>query len=148
MKNNDRKMTENAEEEIVSISELSKQLGITTRTLRYWEEVGIIESVERAEGAIRGYTPYFIRRIKFILKLKELGLSIRQLQELQKVYGEAKRTDIMVPKLIEILGNHVKQIDNKISRLASLKNEIVEYRQKLVAKHEHDAAASTEKRDL
>ena len=39
MKNNDRKMTENAEEEIVSISELSKQLGITTRTLRYWGEV-------------------------------------------------------------------------------------------------------------
>ena len=135
------KDNEPQKEEIVPISQLSKQLGITTRTLRYWEEVGIIESVERAEGANRGYTPYIIRRIKFIIKLKELGLSIQQFQELYKVYGDARRTDIMVPKLIAILDNHINQIDSKIARLASLRNEIVEYREKMTAKL--DPAAST-----
>ncbi len=67
-------MTEEPEEPLTSISELSTSLGLTTRTLRYWEEVGIIESAERADGAARGYTPYYVRRIKFIMKLKHLGL--------------------------------------------------------------------------
>ena len=62
-------------EEAVSIGELAKSYGLTTRTLRYWEEVGIVVSVERPDGATRGYTPYYVRRIKFILKLKELGLT-------------------------------------------------------------------------
>jgi len=137
---------EQSQEEIVPISQLSKQLGITTRTLRYWEEVGIIESVERAEGANRGYTPYIVRRIKFIIKLKELGLSIQQFQELYKVYGDARRTDIMVPKLIAILDNHINQIDSKIERLTSLKNEIVEYREKMTAKL--DPGASTNEQSL
>ena len=140
------KNKEQTKEEIVPISQLSKQLGITTRTLRYWEEMGIIESVERAEGANRGYTPYIIRRIKFIIKLKELGLSIQQFQELYKVYGDARRTDIMVPKLIAILDNHINQIDSKIARLASLRNDIVEYRQKMTAKL--DAVASTDDQTL
>ncbi len=140
------KNKEQTKEEIVPISQLSKQLGITTRTLRYWEEMGIIESVERAEGANRGYTPYIIRRIKFIIKLKELGLSIQQFQELYKVYGDARRTDIMVPKLIAILDNHINQIDSKIARLASLRNEIVEYREKMTAKL--DAVASTDDQSL
>lgn len=121
-------------EETISIGQLSKELGITTRTLRYWEEVGIIESIDRAEGANRGYTPYIVRRIKFILKLKELGLSIRQLQDLYKVYGDAKRTDILVPKLIEILDDHIRQVDSKIAKLASLRSEIVDYRNRMSAK--------------
>jgi MerR family transcriptional regulator, repressor of the yfmOP operon len=137
---------EQTKEEIVPISQLSKQLGITTRTLRYWEEVGIIESVERAEGANRGYTPYIVRRIKFIIKLKELGLSIQQFQELYKVYGDARRTDIMVPKLIAILDNHINQIDSKIERLASLRNDIVEYREKMTAKL--DAVTSSDDQNL
>src|SRR3974390_2041360 len=93
-------------EEIESIGELAKALGLTTRTLRYWEEVGIIESVQRADGATRGYTPYYVRRIKFIMKLKELGLTIKEMQDLYVAYGEAKQTDKMVPRLIEILDEH------------------------------------------
>ncbi len=125
---------ENANEEIVSIGEVSTSLGLTTRTLRYWEEVGIIESVPRADGATRGYTPYFVRRIKFILKLKELGLTIKEMQDLYSAYGEAKQTDRMIPRLIQILDEHINMIDVKMAKLASLRSEIVEYRQKMITK--------------
>ena len=121
-------------EEIVSIGEVATTLGLTTRTLRYWEEVGIIESVPRADGATRGYTPYFVRRIKFILKLKELGLTIREMQDLYIAYGDAKQTDKMIPRLVQILDEHINMIDIKMSKLASLRNEIVDYRQKMMTK--------------
>lgn len=124
-----------AQEEIVSIGDLAKSLGLTTRTLRYWEEVGIIESEERLGGATRGYSPYFVRRIKFILKLKDLGLTIKEMQDLYAAYGEAKQTDQMIPQLISILDKHINMVDEKIAKLASVRKDIVEYRQKMITKH-------------
>lgn len=121
-------------DEITPIGELAISLGLTTRTLRYWEEVGIIESVQRADGAARGYTPYFVRRIKFILKLKELGLTIKEMQDLYVAYGEAKETERMIPRLIEILDEHIHMIDDKMAKLASLRKEIVDYRQRVSIK--------------
>ncbi len=123
-----------AGEEIESIGELAKSLGLTTRTLRYWEEVGIIESAQRLDGATRGYTPYYVRRIKFIMKLKELGLTIKELQELYIAYGEAKHTDRMIPKLVEILDDHINKVDEKMAKLASLRKDIVDYRQRMMTK--------------
>ena len=43
-------------EELISIGDLAKSLGLTTRTLRYWEEAGIIEAAPRSEGSNRFYT--------------------------------------------------------------------------------------------
>lgn len=121
-------------EEIVPIGELAQSVGLTTRTLRYWEEVGIIESVQKADGATRGYTPYYVRRIKFIIKLKELGLTIREMQDLYAAYGEAKQTDKMIPRLVEILDDHINKVDEKMTSLASLRKDIVDYRQRMIAK--------------
>jgi len=119
-------------EEAVSIGDLAKEYGLTTRTLRYWEEVGIIESVQRADGATRGYTPYYFRRIKFILKLKELGLTIKEMQDLYLAYGDAKQTDRMIPRLIEMLDQHIDKVDQKMAQLSSLRKDIVDYRQKMI----------------
>lgn len=130
-------MTEETEEPLTSISELSKSLGLTTRTLRYWEEVGIIESAERADGAARGYTPYYVRRIKFIMKLKHLGLTIKEMQALSSYYGEAKQTDIMIPALIKTLDEHVETLDKRVASLAALRKEIIEYRQRMTDKLKH-----------
>lgn len=121
-------------EEIITIGELCKTLGLTTRTLRYWEEVGIIEAIERPDGANRGYSPYTVRRIKFIMRLKDLGLTIKEMQDLYKVYGEAKETDRMIPELIRILDTHINLVDEKMARLSSLRKEIVDYRQKIQQK--------------
>jgi len=119
-------------EEALPIGDVAKKYGLTTRTLRYWEEVGIIESVQRLDGATRGYTPYYLRRIKFILKLKELGLTIKEMQDLYLAYGDAKQTDRMIPRLIEILDQHTYKVDEKIAQLSSLRKEIVDYRQKMI----------------
>lgn len=119
-------------EESVPIGDLAKSLDLTTRTLRYWEEVGIIESSERPEGGTRVFTPYMVRRIKFILKLKDFGLSIKEMQDLYVAYGNAKQTDKMIPRLIDIFDQHINNIDEKMAKLASLRKDIVDYRQKLI----------------
>lgn len=121
-------------EELVSIGDLAKSLGLTTRTLRYWEETGIIEAAPRSDGSNRFYSLDIAKRVRFIVKLKELGLTIRELQDLYAAYGEAKRTDRMIPALVQILDRHIDLVDEKMARLASLRRDIVEYRQKMSTK--------------
>ena len=116
-------------EELVSIGDLAKSLGLTTRTLRYWEEAGIIEAAPRSDGSNRFYSLEIAKRVRFIVKLKELGLTIKELQDLYVAYGEAKRTDRMIPALVQILDRHINLVDEKMARMASLRRDIVEYRQ-------------------
>jgi DNA-binding transcriptional MerR regulator len=119
-------------EALIAIGEIALTMELTTRTLRYWEEMGIIESCQRAEGESRAYTQDMVRRIRFIVKLKELGLTIKELQELYAAYGDAKRTDAMIPRLLEMLDLHINMVDVKMAKLSSLRKEIVAYRQKMV----------------
>src|SRR5664279_3414999 len=119
--------TKEENNQTITIGDLAKSTGLTTRTLRYWEEVGIIESEERADGANRGYSPYYVRRIKFIMKLKDMGLTIKEMQDLYVAYGEAKDTDQMIPKLVAILDKHTNMVDEKVAKLHSLRKDIVEY---------------------
>lgn len=129
-------MAETTEEygDVVPIGELCNDLSISTRTLRYWEEEGIIETVDRLDRGNRGYTPYMVRRIRFILKLKDLGLTIKELKNLYRVYGDAKKTDQLIPELIDMLDKHIDMVDDKIARLSAVRKDIVEYRQKMTLK--------------
>ena len=122
------------DEELIPIGEVATTLGLTTRTLRYWEEMGLIKSYQRPEGGSRVYTPYMVRRIKFIMKLKALGLTIKELQDLGEAYGDARRTENMIPRLIGMLDIHINKVDEKIGELSSLRREIVDYRQKMTDK--------------
>ena len=119
-------------EEYISIGNLAKTIGLTTRTLRYYEEMGIMTPPRRLEGAVRVYAPDDVRKLKFILRLKELGLSIKEMQELDAAYAEAKETDKIIPRLIEMLDKHTNNLDEKMAKLASLRKEIVEYRQRMI----------------
>ena len=119
-------------EEYISIGDLAKEIGLTTRTLRYYEEMGIMTPPRRLEGGIRAYHPSEVRKLKFILKLKELGLTIKEMQELDDAYAKARETDKIIPRLIEMLDFHINNLDEKMANLASLRKEIVDYRQRMI----------------
>jgi DNA-binding transcriptional MerR regulator len=114
------------------IGELAGSLGVTTRTLRLYEQLGLINPPQRTEGGIRFYTKEDIRRIKFVLKVKELGLSLKQMQELAEIYRQTKMPDRIMPRLIEILDAHTDAIHRKIGKLSSLARDISEYRKQIV----------------
>ncbi len=117
----------------VQIGELAKRLGITTRTIRYYEEIGLMGLPERLGGGTRTFNKDDILRLKFILKLKELGISLKEMQELAEHFDiHQQEFDTITPKLIEILDLHISKVDEKIANLSSLRNEIVEYRVRIM----------------
>jgi len=128
-----QRMKTNTTEQSVQIGKLAKQLGITTRTIRYYEEIGLMGKSERMGGGTRTYTKDDILRLKFILKLKELGISLKEMLELAENY-DINQQDFhtITPKLIEILDLHISKVDEKIANLSSLRNDIVDYRVRIM----------------
>ncbi|MFO7551512.1 MAG: MerR family DNA-binding transcriptional regulator [Haliea sp.] len=67
-----------------SISELAEEFGVTTRTIRFYEEKGLIHP--RREGQKRLYTPADRVRIKLILRGKRIGMSLQESVEVIDMY--------------------------------------------------------------
>lgn len=115
--------------EPVQIGTLAKKLGITTRTIRYYEEIGLMGKSVRLGGGTRTYSREEVLRLKFILKLKDMGISLKEIQDLSEIFDiNAQKFDTITPKLIEILDQHISRVDEKIASLSSLRQDIVDYR--------------------
>lgn len=116
----------------IQIGELAKQLEITTRTIRYYEEIGLMPAPERLDSGVRVYDKEEALRLKFILKLKELGITLAEMQELAEIYRSEQSQAKVMPRLVEILDQHIGQIDQKLLRIAQLRGDLAEYRRRIV----------------
>ncbi|MGA8753802.1 MerR family transcriptional regulator [Candidatus Deferrimicrobium sp.] len=122
-----------------AIGEISRLVDLSQRTIRYYEEIGLLHSVRRIENGKRVYTDHDVRRLKFINRLKVLGLSLAEMVELEKIYRKRHNNREILPKLLEILDARAAQIDERVAQLATLKKEIREYQQRLRNKVLQDA---------
>ena len=111
------------------IGELAAKVGMTERTIRYYEELGLLDSVKRLDGGTRVYTDDDVRRLKFIRKLKVLGLSLQEMHELEGMYKTERSNRTVLPRLIELLDAHLSTVDGRIFELHALRDEIRSYRE-------------------
>lgn len=115
-------------EPLRAISEVQRATGLSARTLRYYEELGLLPGIRRRAGGRRVYGPDEIERLRFIQRLKALGLSLAEIKELNAVYAIAGSTRAMLSRLSELLDRHQSEIDGRIAELARLRDEIAGYR--------------------
>ncbi len=111
------------------IGELAAKVGTTERTIRYYEELGLLDSVKRLDGGTRSYTDDDVRRLKFIRKLKVLGLSLQEMRELEGMYTRQRSNRSVLPRLIELLDAHLETVDGRIAELGALRDEVRSYRE-------------------
>ena len=128
-----------AAEGTYAIGEISRLVDLSQRTIRYYEEIGLLHSVRRIENGKRVYTDHDVRRLKFINRLKVLGLSLSEMVDLEKIYRRQRNNREILPKLLEILDERAAQIDERVAQLVTLKKEIREYQQRLRNKVLQDA---------
>ena len=111
------------------IGELATRVGLTERTIRYYEELGLLESVKRLDGGVRVYTDDDLRRLRYIRKLKTLGLSLQEMLELESMYQRHRSNRTVLPRLMELLDAHLETINEKVGELQALQDEIRSYRE-------------------
>lgn len=121
-------------EEFTSIGELSRQMDMSQRTIRYYEEIGLLNSIKRVESGRRIYTEKDLRRLKLIKRLKIMGMTLSEMQELESMWTYEKSNEKILKRILELLNNHLKRLDDRIADLDILRHEILEYQERIRAK--------------
>ncbi len=115
-------------EKLWTISEVRENTGLSARTLRYYEELGLLPGVRRRAGGRRVYGRDEIERVRFIQRLKALGLSLGEIKGLNAVHRIGGSTRAMLRRLEELLLRHRGEVESRIAELMGLRDEIEKYR--------------------
>ncbi len=112
----------------LSIGELCARTGLSPRTVRYYEEQGLLPNVRRRVGGRRVYGEDELERLRFIRRLKALGLSLAEIRELNAVHAIAGSTEALLERLGGLLGRREAELEVRIAELGGLRDEISRYR--------------------
>ena len=116
------------------IGQLASLIAVSPRTIRYYEEIGLLNSMRRLEGRTRVYTDQDCQRLKFIKRLKHLGLTLAEMHELDALYRIHRTNKKVLPRLLELLDGHVEKIEERVQNLEKLRSEILAYHERITAK--------------
>jgi len=130
-----------------AIAEMCERTGLSPRTIRYYEEIGLLPGVRRRAGGRRVYGPDELERLDFIHRLKALGLSLAEIRDLNAVHAIGGSTSAMLERLGDLLQLHLEDVDRRIESLAELRADLVGYRQHIEDRIEQRAAERTESTD-
>ena len=112
----------------LSIREVCDVTDLSPRTVRYWEELGLLPGVRRRNGGRRVYGTDEVERLRFIRRLKALGLALADIKELNAVYAIGGSTLAMLERLDDLLGSHLVDLNGRIAELSALRDEMSKYR--------------------
>lgn len=112
----------------LSIREVCDVTDLSPRTVRYWEELGLLPGVRRRNGGRRVYGTDEVERLRFIRRLKALGLALADIKELSAVYAIGGSTLAMLERLDDLLGSHLVDLNGRIAELSTLRDEMSKYR--------------------
>lgn len=106
---------------------------ITSRTIRYYEEVGLLKSEKRKDQyQQRFFTDAERKRLKLILRGKRLGFKLEEIKEMIDLYENNPSGKKEKQRILEYTDQKLKEIDEKIEELGTLKAEILVNRQRFV----------------
>lgn len=104
---------------LIKIKDMASKYDITARTLRYYEDMGLLTSTRSEDYAYRMYNEHEVRRLEQILILRKLNISIK---DIKRVFNTSS-SDVV----LEVLGNKVQKIDDEVSLLHELKEIVLDF---------------------
>ncbi len=115
-----------------SISDLAKEFDLTTRAIRFYEDMGLLEPERSGPGGRnRVYSSRDRIRLKLTLRAKRLGLSLVEAKELIDMYDSPRDTGPQLKKFLVVLSEHRQQLESQLADLHATLEE--------VKSHEKDA---------
>src|SRR5690606_23233258 len=105
--------------EVLTIGQLAKQAGVGVETIRFYERAGLIAEPERRPSSrYRQYPPQAVRRVRFIRHAKELGFTLKEIQELLELRVDPESTCADVRQRAK---DKISDIEERIESLARMK---------------------------
>ncbi len=122
------------------IGEVAEKTGVTQRTLRFYEEKGLLKPPERMDGGFRLYSDSDVKRIEFIKRLQDLlGFTLSEIkemveaEELRQQIVDTFRPDRELParkqrteQIINAIEQQLSVVDRKVEQLTEMQQELRE----------------------
>jgi DNA-binding transcriptional MerR regulator len=110
----------------LSSGDLARATGNTVRTIRFYEEEGLLKPSVVSEGGHRRYTEDDLERLRLISDLRELGLSLCEIRSLLDLRSGCYSAAEFALRFQEVLAVHLEQAQRRLERLKRVKQELLE----------------------
>ncbi len=97
----------------MTISQVSKTFNISTRTLRYYEQIGVLASTKKEDYTYRIYDEYAVRRLQQIIVLRKLRIPLKQISTI------LQSDDVIT--LIDVFRENLNELENEVTALSTIK---------------------------
>ncbi|HVL03835.1 MAG TPA: heavy metal-responsive transcriptional regulator [Acidimicrobiales bacterium] len=104
------------------IGELAERLGINTKTIRYYESIGLLPEPDRTESGYRDYGEADVERLVFIKSAQRLGLA---LDEVGEILALRERGQVPCDYVRGLISEEIADIDRRLQELRQLRQELV-----------------------
>ena len=110
---------------IYSISDLAREFDLTTRAIRFYEDMGLLQpSRSGALGRKRVYSGRDRTRLKLTLRAKRLGLSLTEAKDIIDMYDSPRDTGAQLKKFLTVLGEHRIELESQMAELQANLDEV------------------------
>lgn len=113
--------------EAITITSLARKTGVSTKTLRYWESLGLLPETSRTHCGYRLFSKGMIRYVQFIRESKGLGLSLKQIRSAIETFRKGKNP---CPDVAKSLQMRCAELEKQIRSLQELKDKAERLRRK------------------
>lgn len=107
----------------MTIGEAASRSGMPPKTIRFYEEIGLIGPAERLANQYRAYREKDVNTLRFIHRARSLGFPLKDIRALLSLYQDRRRASREVKRLAV---NQVAQIDRKIAELTAIRDAIAD----------------------
>lgn len=104
----------------MNIGDAAKHSGLPSKTIRYYEEIGLVAPA-RSENGYRDFSETDIHRMRFLHRARSLGFSVENCRALLTLYDDKERASSDVRELAKA---HLGEVDRKISELEALRDTL------------------------
>ena len=106
------------------IGELASLAGTTTRTVRFYEEKGLIEPCHRSSGGFRCYSEQQLSRMRMILSLKELGFDLDTIKSILRKHSQGATAGSLATDVLKDLHVRLEELNASIAELEAIRGKL------------------------
>lgn len=106
-----------------TIGEVAKKTGLNPKTIRYYEEIGLLQPPKRGPNGYRLFGSVERRQLDFIIKARKFGLSLGEIKDLLNLAGDSTCLTVRA-RTASLVREKIKEVDQKISELIAFRDTL------------------------
>lgn len=119
------------EEKFIQIGELAKKTKVTPRTIKHYEEKGLLKPFKKTQGGFRLYQNDEVKLVERIRQLKKAGFSLREVKEMEEIDGIVEEENILEKVDVGELDKMIKFLQSQLVKTEERLNEIIKVKKGL-----------------